>query len=94
VPSDLVLERIEVGDQVSAHAVGVDHLKHARFAARGLFASASADECVRSLRPAQRLVRDAEIAEDLVVEVLFPRRSSWIFARNAPDSAPWMIRWS
>ena len=60
-----VLERIEIGEQMSANAIGVDHLQHARFTRTSVFAGARL-----ILRPMHWLIRDAQIAIDVVVEAV------------------------
>ena len=65
-------QRVEIGDQVAAHAVGVDHLHDPRFlgdlgVARGVHAGQ------RGLAvglPAHRHVRHAQVVEDLFVEAV------------------------
>ena len=60
-----VLERVGVGHHVAAHPVGVDHLEDPRLLA-DLVLVAGRDVG----GPADRLVRDAQRAEDLVVEAV------------------------
>ena len=60
-----VLQRVGVGHHVAAHAVGVDQLEDP-----GLLADLVVVRGRDVLRPADRLVGDAQRAEDLVVEVL------------------------
>ena len=61
----LVLERVGVGHEVTAHAVGVDELLHARDLV-DVVVVVGGDV----LHPAHRLVGDAQRLEDLVVEVV------------------------
>ena len=61
----LVLQRVGVGHQVAAHAVGVDQLEDA-----GLLADVLVVAGRDVLRPADRLVGDPQRAEDLVVEAV------------------------
>ena len=63
-------ERVEIGDQVAAHAVGVDHLHDPRFlgdfgVARGVHAGQGG---LAVGLPAHRHVRHAQVIEDLFVE--------------------------
>ena len=61
----LVLQRVGVGHDVAAHPVGVDQLEDARLLGDVLLVA------VRDVRgPADRLVRDPQRLEDLVVEAL------------------------
>ena len=65
----LVLQQVGVGHDMAADPVGVDQLE-----ARAAFVTSSSLE-VDVLEPADRLVRDAQGLEDLVVEATFsPRR--------------------
>ena len=61
----LVLQRVGVGHQVAAHAVGVDELLHA-----GGLVDVVVVRGVDVLDPADRLVGDAQALEDLVVEAV------------------------
>ncbi len=61
----LVLERVGVGHEVAAHAVGVDELLHA-----GDLVDVVVVRGVDVLDPADRLVGDAQRLEDLVVEAV------------------------
>jgi hypothetical protein len=86
----LVLQRVGVGHEVAAHAVGVDEL---------LDAGDLVDVVVVGrgdvLHPADRLVGDPQALEDLVVEaVLAEQQAACTIRRKSPDWAPWMIRWS
>ena len=65
VPALLVLERVGVGHEVAAHAVGVDELLHA-----GDLVDVVVVRGVDVLDPADRLVGDAQRLEDLVVEAV------------------------
>ena len=61
----LVLERVGVGHEVAAHAVGMDQLLHASD-----LVDVVVVRRVDVLDPADRLVRDAQRLEDLVVEAV------------------------
>ena len=84
-----VLQRVGVGHEVAAHPVGVDEL---------LDAGDLVDVVVVGRRdvldPADRLVRDAQALEDLVVEAVLAEEQLVDMRRKSPDWAPWMIRWS
>ena len=71
VPALLVLERVGVGHQVAAHAVGVDQLLHP-----GDLVDLVVVRGVDVLDPADRLVRDAQRLEDLVVEAVARRAAA------------------
>ncbi len=58
-----ILQRVGVGHQVTAHPVGVDHLHDP-----GLLGNLVLVTGADILRPADRLVRDPQAAEDVVVE--------------------------
>ena len=60
-----VLQRVGVGHQVAAHAVGVDQLEDP-----GLLADLVVVRPRDVVRPADRLVGDPQRAEDLVVEAV------------------------
>ena len=65
-------QRVEIGDQVAAHAVGVDHLHDRRFlgdfgGARGGHAG---QQRLAVGLPVHRLVRHAQVLEDLFVEAV------------------------
>ncbi len=67
-------QRIDVRDQVAAHAVRVDQLEHP-----GLFldldaASFAAEGGIAVARPVERLVRDAQILERLLVELALAQK--------------------
>ena len=64
-----VLQRVGVGHQVAAHAVGVDQLEDA-----GLLADLVVVGGRDVLGPADRLVGDAQRGEDLVVEVVLAQQ--------------------
>ena len=66
VAADLKFQRVGVGHQVAAHAVGVDDLHDERALVEVALAVVGD---VR--RPAHRLVRDAQRGEDVVVEAVF-----------------------
>ena len=63
--SDFVFERIEIGEEMSAHAIGVDHLQRRRLPRHRVFPFAGA-----ILSPALRLIRNAQVAIDLIVEIV------------------------
>jgi hypothetical protein len=85
----LVLERVGVGHEVAAHAVGVDELLHA-----GDLVDVVVVRGVDVLDPADRLVGDAQRLEDLVVEAVVAEEQLVMIRRKSPLWAPWMIRWS
>ena len=64
-----VLQRVGVGHQVSHRAVGVDEFQHPSLL-RNLVLAVGGDVDT----PAQRLVRDTQGLEDLVVEALLPEQ--------------------
>ena len=59
----LVFERVDVGHQVAAHAIGVDHFLDARS-----LAALISIILIEVVNPAHRLVRNAKVGEHLVVE--------------------------
>src|SRR5262249_33011660 len=64
--------RINVGDQMAAHAIGVDEFEDARlFFDLLAFAVNARQERVHVNRPAQRLIGDADVGEDFVVIIVF-----------------------
>ena len=65
VPADLELERVGVGHQVTAHPVRVDQLDHP-----GGLVDLALGGPGDVAHPADRLVRDAQRGEDLVVEAV------------------------
>ena len=72
VMTDFVFERIEVGEQMTAHAIRVDHLQHGRFARDELVGRRRAHgQSIAISPPAHRLVRDAQVAIEVVVEAVF-----------------------
>src|SRR4051812_45496816 len=65
------VQRVDVGDEVAAHAVGVDEFEDARLLHDLVAPAVAAEERrVEVARPAHRPVRDAEVAEDVDVEVV------------------------
>ena len=67
----VAVERVEVGDQVAAHAVVVDQLQHLRLLLDLLAAARRAEQArVRVHLPAHRPVRHAEVREDPLVEAV------------------------
>ena len=86
-----VVQRVGVGHQMPAGAVGVDQLDHPG----GLVDRALGDVG----HPPHRLIGHPQRGEDRVVEPDPvrsgpPSSSPCTRRRNSPDSAPWMIRWS
>jgi hypothetical protein len=89
------VERVEVRDQVAAHAVVVDQLQDLGLLLDLLAAAGSAEEAgVRVHLPAHGAVRHAEVGEDALVEGVLALQQLLVRDRNRPDSAPWMMRWS
>ena len=88
-------QRIEIGDQMAAHAVGVDELQYRCFLRDFVqLRAAHAGDRDRTVRlPMHGLVRDLEVGENLFVEVVpaFQARACRR-PRNMPDSAPWITR--
>src|SRR5262249_23089435 len=65
------VERIDVRDQMAAHAIGVDEFEDARlFFDLLLFAVDARQEGIHVNRPAQRLIGNADVGEDFVVKVM------------------------
>ena len=73
-------ERVEVGDEVAAHAVHVDELRAPARPSRA--ASTGSVERAAVGDPARRLVRHAEAREDVVVEVVARRAAGRGCARE------------
>ena len=67
----LVLQRVGVGHDVAAHPVGVDHLEDAGLLADLVLVAGRDVGC-----PADRLVRDAQGTEDLVVEAVLAEQQA------------------
>ena len=67
------MQRIDIGDQVSADAIGVNQFDdrsllgclRARFVRAG-------QKRIAIDRPTQRLMRNAKVGKDIVVETMFP----------------------
>ena len=77
-------QRVEIGDQVAAHAVGVDQLHDAGFlgdlgVARGGHAG---EQRLAVGFPAHRLVRHAQVVEDLFVEAVLAIEQRLHFAQE------------
>src|SRR5205085_3395265 len=69
------VQRIDVCDQMSAHAIRIDQLKHARLFDDVLALMVAAEERrVVVARPTHRLVRNAEVAEDVDIKILLAQQ--------------------
>ena len=62
----LVFERVDVGHEVTAHAIGVDHLLDARS-----LAALVGVILIEVVNPAHWLVRNAQVGKHLVIEAAF-----------------------
>ena len=66
------VEWIDVGDQMAAHAISVDEFEDARlFFDLLTFAVNARQERIHVNGPAQRLIGDADVGENLVVKIVF-----------------------
>src|SRR5215510_2458849 len=73
------VERIDVGDQVAAHAIGVDEFEDAHlFFDLLLFAVDARQEGIHVYGPAQRLIGDVDVREDFVVKVM-PAEQQFVY---------------
>src|SRR5438067_1052666 len=65
------VQRVYVGYEVAAHAIGVNEFEHARFFDHLLaFVVAAEERRVVVARPAHGRVRDAEVAEDVDIKIV------------------------
>src|SRR5882672_11864176 len=65
------VERVDVRDQMAANAIGVDKFEDARlFFDLLLFAVDARQERIHVHGPMQRLIRDADVGEDVVVKIM------------------------